>query len=980
MIVLIAITHCAQASAEYELPRGKSFGVTQGLSQVSVLDIKEDRDGFIWIATQAGVDRFNGTEFSHIGSSEDLTKGLPANFVNRLQYDASSNALYVATINGLSRLSLSDSKLAPIPLNKSDGQTDINILSMHIDKQSNFWVGTSKSLFVRPKGAVSFNHIQIDTQLSINDIISLDGNDLLLATSQGLKLMRFGKYTLTNIAPEVKKAYRLLVDDKNRLWVGTDSQGVFVYDISKETRFSSAAHFSTKNGLASDEVNTFMQSTDGVIWVGTSQGANLFNGDTLTLIPQLASNLGTNLSSDALNVYSFYESQNGQILVGTRNAGFSILDPGTTLLSRKRFGMAKGVENITAVGNDSFWVTTQKGLFKFDTTGSVEGPWNFSPAEQKIVGLNAISGLAYQNESKTLWLASRKGLARFKPGDEKVSLYDFEGIRIYSIAARSSGELWLGGAENGLFLYQPQSKETIKNWEMPLVTGILEVNSQEIWVTTTGGLYLVNLEQDTLTHYRYEGPGTNSLPIDGLGWISQKNEHEFYLGTLGRGAWLMTLSRNRFEISFSPISSDTALSNISVGAVIPGNDGALWVPTTSNMLRIDNETKKVTVFDKNDGANEGGYYVGAAASDSNGTLYFAGLDGLTFFNPRDLDINNYVPRMHIDGLSIVSRTDEATAATNIKQFSSLAIPDVVTLTPNDFMLNIDMIALEYADVPDLQYAYRVPEIDPSWQILEIGKRSATLMNLAPGSYSFEVKVKNRFLEWSEGELGLSIRVLPSWWQTPAATILFILLLGMLVISFYKWRTFQFRKRSHLLEQKVEEQTIALKEANDSLTLLSMQDSLLDVFNRRGFLEWLEREDAKYKRSGRPYSIILLDVDYFKKVNDRFGHASGDKALLHITDVLKKNVRGQDTIARWGGEEFIILLPYTDINDASLVAEKIREAVEHAPLMLNHTTIHCTITCGIASIKDFGAFEECVSHADMMLYKGKAAGRNRVMFR
>jgi diguanylate cyclase (GGDEF)-like protein len=295
------------------------------------------------------------------------------------------------------------------------------------------------------------------------------------------------------------------------------------------------------------------------------------------------------------------------------------------------------------------------------------------------------------------------------------------------------------------------------------------------------------------------------------------------------------------------------------------------------------------------------------------------------------------------------------------------------------MLNIDMIALEYADVPDLQYAYRVPEIDPSWQALEVGKRSATLMNLDPGDYSFEMKIRNRFLQWSDGELGLKITVLPSWWQTTAAKVVFLCVFILIVLSLYKWRTYQFRKRSQLLEQQVQQQTIALKKANDSLTQLSMQDSLLDVFNRRGFLEWLEREDAKYKRSGKPYSILLLDVDHFKKVNDRFGHASGDKALLHITDVLKKNVRGQDSIARWGGEEFIILLPYTDISDASVVAEKIRAAVENAPLMLNNITIHCTITLGIASIKDFDSFEDCVSHADMMLYKGKESGRNRVMF-
>ena len=95
-------------------------------------------------------------------------------------------------------------------------------------------------------------------------------------------------------------------------------------------------------------------------------------------------------------------------------------------------------------------------------------------------------------------------------------------------------------------------------------------------------------------------------------------------------------------------------------------------------------------------------------------------------------------------------------------------------------------------------------------------------------------------------------------------------------------------------------------------------------------------------------------------------------------MLKRNVRAQDSIARWGGEEFIILLPYTEAKDSSLVAEKIRAGVERAPLLIDKTTIHCTITCGVACIKDYNQFEECISYADIMLYKGKANGRNIVV--
>ncbi|GBL04588.1 ligand-binding sensor domain-containing diguanylate cyclase [Glaciecola sp. KUL10] len=959
--------------------QSKKFGVAEGLSQVSVLDIEQDREGFIWVATQAGIDRFNGAEFTYIGANIDLSKGLPANFVNRLLYDSQNNVLYVATINGLSKLSLSDNTFTPIPLARLNGEHDLNVLSMHFDDKRNLWVGTSKSLFVRPEGTSTFNHIQIAEQLSVNDIISLPNNDLLLATSLGVRRLPNERYQLTKLIPEVKKAYRLLMDDQSRLWVGTDSQGTFVYKLNEEQNFSLLHQYSTANGLIGDEINAMMQGSDGTIWIGSSQGVNIVDKGVLDQVRDITGILKLEPKVDSYNVISFFESKNGQIFVGTRNTGFSVIDTNSTLLSRKRFGAAKGVENLVNETADSFWATTQNGVFRFNNRGDIEGPWNFTEAMLKKVGFNAISGVDYDNVNKTLWLSSRKGLAKFQVGNEFIEMYDFESVRIYSISLRQNGDLWLGGAETGLYLYRPESKEVLKHWDMPLVTNILEVSPQETWIATTGGLFRVNLEQDTITQYRHNEFEPNSLPLDGLGWISRKNEREFYLGTLGRGAWLMTLSANRFEVSFSPLSTDPVIKGASIGAILEGNDNGLWIPTTSNLLRLDKTTKAVTVFDKNDGANEGGYYVSAASYDSLGNLYFAGLNGLTYFNPRQLDVNDYLPPVHIDGLSIVSKTKAANAATNIKQFSQLDIPDTVTLSPDDLMINVDIVALEYADVPDLKYAYRVPEIDPSWQTLELGKRSATLMNLDPGNYSFEMKVRNRFLQWSQGEVGLKITVLPSWWQTTPAKLVFLFLFLFIIFSLYKWRTYQFRKRSRILEQQVAEQTVALKKANDSLTLLSMQDSLLDVFNRRGFLEWLEREDAKYKRSGKPYSILLLDVDHFKKVNDRFGHASGDKALLHITDVLKKNVRGQDSIARWGGEEFIILLPYTNINDASLVAEKIRAAVENAPLMLNNVTIHCTITCGIASIKDFDAFEECVSHADMMLYKGKEEGRNRVVY-
>ncbi|MEQ3652772.1 MAG: GGDEF domain-containing protein, partial [Glaciecola sp.] len=156
------------------------------------------------------------------------------------------------------------------------------------------------------------------------------------------------------------------------------------------------------------------------------------------------------------------------------------------------------------------------------------------------------------------------------------------------------------------------------------------------------------------------------------------------------------------------------------------------------------------------------------------------------------------------------------------------------------------------------------------------------------------------------------------------------------------------------------------------------DPLTEVYNRRGFTENLSREFSRYQREQVPFSIILIDIDFFKKVNDNYGHESGDIVLKEIADVLRQSTRSYDMLARWGGEEFIALLPNTKLPEAILLANKYRETIAEHVFAVKQGETSITLTAGVACIEEHKSADDCISQADKLLYEGKNMGRNQVL--
>ncbi|NDY95168.1 tetratricopeptide repeat-containing diguanylate cyclase [Wenzhouxiangella limi] len=168
----------------------------------------------------------------------------------------------------------------------------------------------------------------------------------------------------------------------------------------------------------------------------------------------------------------------------------------------------------------------------------------------------------------------------------------------------------------------------------------------------------------------------------------------------------------------------------------------------------------------------------------------------------------------------------------------------------------------------------------------------------------------------------------------------------------------------------------LEQAVAEITDLARHDSLTGLFNRRALEELGQREVNRQQRHGEPLSVMLMDIDYFKSINDRFGHAVGDEVLQSLAALLRENLRDTDLVGRWGGEEFLCILPKTDLAEAEHSAHRIQSALEAAPIQTAGDPVRLTVTCGIAAVDT--RLDQAIQRADQAMYRGKHEGRNVIV--
>ena len=170
----------------------------------------------------------------------------------------------------------------------------------------------------------------------------------------------------------------------------------------------------------------------------------------------------------------------------------------------------------------------------------------------------------------------------------------------------------------------------------------------------------------------------------------------------------------------------------------------------------------------------------------------------------------------------------------------------------------------------------------------------------------------------------------------------------------------------------------VKDLSDKFEKQAQQDTLTRLPNRRGIQQFIEFESARARRQKKPLTLILCDIDRFKRVNDQYGHDGGDVVLKHVSDLFKASIREQDGVARWGGEEFLFVLPDTEESNAVVLAEKVRETLATSPVEIQQKNVVITASFGVAQIDFEQGLDKALTLADKALYKAKEKGRNKVL--
>ncbi|MGO1500020.1 MAG: diguanylate cyclase [Marinobacter sp.] len=172
---------------------------------------------------------------------------------------------------------------------------------------------------------------------------------------------------------------------------------------------------------------------------------------------------------------------------------------------------------------------------------------------------------------------------------------------------------------------------------------------------------------------------------------------------------------------------------------------------------------------------------------------------------------------------------------------------------------------------------------------------------------------------------------------------------------------------------------ALERANEQLAKLSMTDRLTGLLNRGTWENLVDAEFERFRRYGQATSLVMFDIDFFKKVNDNYGHLAGDEVIKHTAETAKNNLRQSDSIGRYGGEEFGIVLPETDAEGARIICERIRDTIEQSLVQTSVAPIRYTISVGISQLTDKPKNHmKWMQQADEALYVAKKSGRNRVV--
>ncbi|MGC9291701.1 MAG: diguanylate cyclase [Acidobacteriaceae bacterium] len=946
----------------------KHYTQAQGLRNLNVDCMLQGHDGYLWLGTDHGLFRYDGARFQEYGAED----GLSSLYILALQEDASHrlwvgasgglfywdrNSFHQVLLDGNPLAITQDSSLAAmkdgrmlavsrfrlVEVRPGDGpgkwllrqwpvktegpaftpQTAIN--GVAVDAQQDIWLGCGKGLCEISGAGLKFwgeqQGVPRDDWATL--FFARNGDLWVRSPSQVLRLrpgeVKFSNLTQGSHAKFLNDYYVSFVEDKAGNILTPLGVGVAIWT-GNAWKF-----YGPEQGLSEYPVTSLLATRDGFLWLGIG-GHGLDKWLGYGTWEQWTTAQGL----QAPTVWGVLKDRAGRIWVA-QDGGLSVLEPHATRLLTVTKHLGDHVEAMLGLTEDqqgNIWACSGNGVIV-----------HVDPKTLQVTRWRPDVSSAHQIFADTkdhLWISTQQGLyeidnAATSKTAHRVILPGNGLGDVYRVVESHDGVVWAAG-ESGLFYYRNGRWRQLALHDAPLKGPFSDID-----VAPDGSLWVVN-DYNKLAHLRLDGDTVSSLKIYGRPELSS-NLIEF--ARMDQRGWLW-------------IGHDDGVDVF---------DGANW---------------------KHYGAEDGLLW-----NDTDNRAFFAGPDPGVAAGP---DGSVWIGTSA--GLSHFLRPADKQEATPIQlRIESALYGDVNLLARpvekahwSGAPLRIEFSPLAYQHESDIFYRYRMQGVDAEWN--ETSDAEARYSPLPPGKYTFQVMAVDKAWRRQSAIQTLQFTVLPPWWQT--GWFYLAIMLCMLALLRWMWniRVRRLVQQQRKLEQVVQERTQELQKekqelitAREALRHEATHDALTGLWNRKAILELLEVELDRAMREHSSLAVVMMDLDFFKNINDQYGHLVGDAVLKECGQRLLASVRTYDSAGRYGGEEFLVLLPNLEREMGEQRLGSLNYTLTGTPYGVDSLSMQITCSMGVAWVQHglpIVSASQILDMADAALYRAKASGRNCIL--
>lgn len=997
------------------------LGRERGLPGDIVTAIAQDGAGFIWVGTPVGLARYDGYRFTLFQPDPRDPASLPDGYVNALHVDRAGRLWVATNTGGLVRYVPDTGGFARYAVH-AGGRGEVPVERIAEDLKGDLWLATRAGLVRMNPDSGVLQTVPLEGPAPVtagmgSDVTALQVDHdgvLWIGTSRGLRrktpadpaFQDAGALLRQAGLPDDAAISALFSDDQGRLWVATRSGSVLCHDPARQTVRLYDVRLATDQMTDHHVIQAFQDLPTVVggdarrrIWLATSPGGLLELEEATGTVRPIRHDpaLGTSLSGDV--VHMMLRDRAGLIWVATWGSGLNVHNPANTGILSVFYlpGPAAAprqalVRSALTTREGEIWLGLEgQGIERLDPASGRHSWLLPGTGDGAALPRATVLSLA-QDAAGDVWIGTLLGLVRYNRQTGRVERVPLPAgldlLPVYAILP-VEGALWL--ASDGLIRYEPASGAVTRYRHDPDDEGSLsddrvrvlaEAPGGAIWVGTHNGLHLLDTSQGRLRRVQNRSWDLRSLAHNFITALLHDRNGQLWVGTLGGGISVQDKNAGEGHFRFHQVNSRSGLPGDSVHALVQDADGRVWANTEGGLARIDPETLSVRAFDLDDGVGVHGASMAVGAALPDGALLFGGREGLSIARPAWLRDWTYQPPLVVTDMRIDNRPVPSAGLNNA--VSAVAgrppsSPAQIILPPHSRTLALSFAALDFAGPDSVRYAYHLSGFDEGWVQADALSRTATYTNLPPGDYVLRLRATNKDGQWGASIRSLAVKVLPAWYQTLWAKAAALLLGLGLVALLVQARTAALRHQRRRLESVVADRTRDLMDANAELQRLASTDPLTGLLNRRRFDELAQAEIERASRYARPLSLLLIDLDHFKRINDTHGHAMGDVALQEAARRLLAAVRSTDRVARYGGEEMAVLLPETPLAEAQELAERLRRVISDLPISHEGLAVRVTASLGVASFQAAdGDIAHLLGRADAALYVAKQQGRDRVV--